>query len=101
MRLGFFFNLAYLLDFFQEFKKTWNPTLVEKDFFHFFINNSFGDIFNPFSAKLRKWPNTLKQFVGNLPTNSLSVFGHFVGLALKGLILLDPCFLCILWPGSC
>ena len=25
------------------------------------------------------------QFVGNLPTNWLSVFDHFVGLALKGL----------------
>ena len=43
--------------------------------------------FNPLSAKLTKWPDTLKQFVGNLPTNSLSVFGHFVGLALKGLSL--------------
>ena len=41
---------------------------------------------NPLSAKLKKWPNTLKQFVGNLPTNCLSVFGHFVGMALKGLI---------------
>ena len=40
---------------------------------------------DPLSAKLTKWPNTLKQFVGNLPTNCLSVFGHFVGLALKGL----------------
>ena len=29
---------------------------------------------------------TLKQFIGNLPTNCLSVFDHFVGLALKGLI---------------
>ena len=28
---------------------------------------------------------TLKQFVGNLLTNCLSVFDHFVGLALKGL----------------
>ena len=37
--------------------------------------------------QLTKWPNTLKQFVGNLPTNCLSVFGHFVGLAFKGLIL--------------
>ena len=26
-----------------------------------------------------------KQFVGNLPTNCLSVFEHFVGLAFKGL----------------
>ena len=29
---------------------------------------------------------TLKQFVGNLPTISLSVFDRFVGLTLKGLI---------------
>ena len=41
--------------------------------------------FNPLSAKLTKWPNTLKKFVGNLATNCLSVFGRFVGLALKGL----------------
>ena len=27
----------------------------------------------------------LKQDVGKLPTNCLSVFDHFVGLALKGL----------------
>ena len=40
---------------------------------------------NPLSANLTKWPNTLKQFVGKLPTNFLSVFGHFVNLALKGL----------------
>ena len=40
---------------------------------------------NPLSAKLTRWPNTLKQFVGNLPTNCLSVFDNFVGLALKGL----------------
>ena len=44
---------------------------------------------NPLSAKLTKWPNTLKQFVGNLPTNCLSVFGHFVGLALKELIKIN------------
>ena len=42
-------------------------------------------LLNPLSAKLRKWPNTLKQFAGNLPTNCLSVFCHFVGLALKRL----------------
>ena len=40
---------------------------------------------NLLSAKLTKWPNILKQFVGNLATNCLSVFGHFVGLAIKGL----------------
>ena len=32
-----------------------------------------------------KWSNTIKQFVDNFPTNCLSVFDHFVGLALKGL----------------
>ena len=32
-----------------------------------------------------KWSNTLKEFVGILRTNCLSVFDHFVGLALKEL----------------
>ena len=44
-------------------------------------------ILNSLSAKLTKWPNTLKQFVGKLPANFLSMFGHFVGLAQKGLII--------------
>ena len=35
--------------------------------------------------KRTKWPNTLKQFFAKLTTNCLSVFGHFVNLALKGL----------------
>ena len=47
---------------------------------------SFG--FNILSANPAKWSNTLKQFVENLSTNCLSVFDHFVGLALKGLTLL-------------
>ena len=42
-------------------------------------------LINPLSAKFIKWSNTLKQFVGKLPTNCLSVFDHFSGLALKGL----------------
>ena len=41
--------------------------------------------FNPLNASPTKWSNTLKQFVGKLPTNCLSVFDHFVGLALKWL----------------
>ena len=45
----------------------------------------FGYMFNPLSANPIKWSNTLKQFVGNLPTNCLSVFDHFVKLALKRL----------------
>ena len=40
---------------------------------------------NPLSANFTKWSNKLKQFVGNLSTNCLSVFDHFVGLAFKGL----------------
>ena len=40
---------------------------------------------NPLSTNFTKWSNTLKRFVGNLPTNCLSVFDHFVKLALKGL----------------
>ena len=48
---------------------------------------------NPLSANPTKWPNTLKQFVGKLPTNCLSVFGHFVGLALKGLMSDDKIFI--------
>ena len=42
-------------------------------------------IFNPLRANPEKWSNTLKQIVGNLPTICLSVFDHFMNLALKGL----------------
>ena len=49
---------------------------------------------NPLSANPTKWANTLKQFAGKLPTNCLSTFDHFVGLALKRLrvrvIILQP-----------
>ena len=45
---------------------------------------------NPLSTKLIKWQNTLKQSVGNLVMNCLSVFGYFVGLALKGLKRREP-----------
>ena len=43
-------------------------------------------VFNHLSANSTKWSNTLKQFIGNLLTNFLSVFDQFVGLVLKGLI---------------
>ena len=42
--------------------------------------------YSPLTANPIKWSNTLKQFVGNLPTNCLSVFDHFVGLALKEIV---------------
>ena len=40
---------------------------------------------NLLSVNHTEWSNTLKQFVGKLPTNHLSEFDHFVGLELKGL----------------
>ena len=40
---------------------------------------------NPLSTSSTKWSNTLKQFVGKLLTNCLSVLDHYVGLGLKGL----------------
>ena len=43
------------------------------------------DLLNPLSANPIKWSNTLKEFIGNWLTNCLSVFDHFVKLALKGL----------------
>ena len=42
-------------------------------------------LLNPLSANPTKWSNTLKQFICNLLTNCLTVFDHFVKLALKGL----------------
>ena len=45
-------------------------------------------IINPLSAKFIKWSNTFKQIVGKLPTICLSVFDHFSGLALKGLMFI-------------
>ena len=47
---------------------------------------------NPLCANPTKWPNTLKQFVGKLPTNCLSVFDHFVKLSLKVLTAMRAIF---------
>ena len=41
--------------------------------------------FNPFRANPIKWSNTLKQFIGKLPTHCLIVFDDLMGLMLKGL----------------
>ena len=49
------------------------------------VFTQFSICLNPLSTNPTKWPNTLKQFVGKLPTNCLSVFDHFVKLTLKGL----------------
>ena len=44
---------------------------------------AFFHCINSLSPKFITWSNTLKQFAGKLPTNCLSVFDHFVGLAGK------------------
>ena len=65
-------------------KKKFSKLLTTNDNCEY-LGHSWQNTFNPLSAKFMKWSNTLKQFVGKLPTNCLSVFDHFVGLALKGL----------------
>ena len=50
-------------------------------------------LINPLSTNPTKWSNILKQFVGNFPTNCLSVFDRFAGLALKGLDWVNKYFL--------
>ena len=46
----------------------------------------FVKLVNPLSANQTKWSTILKQFVGNMSTNCLIMFDHFVGLAPKGLM---------------
>ena len=52
-------------------------------FFPFFSGNTI----NPLSTNPTRWSNTLKQFVGELPTNCLLVLEHFPGLTLTELII--------------
>ena len=54
-----------------------------KNAFYFTLKSLF--VLNSLSANPTKWSNTVKQLVGKLPTNCLSVFEHFVGLVRKGL----------------
>ena len=61
----------------QNKKNSTNDTKTEED--------SNQTAFNPLNSNPEKWSNTLKQIVGNLPTICLSVFDHFMNLALKGL----------------
>ena len=52
--------------------------------------SSYYTSINPLRTNPAKWSNTLKQFVDYLATNCLSVFDHFVGLALNGLSGVHP-----------
>ena len=76
----FIFSFVYL----YELTALLDAELV---FFFTIAMNDLLNFLNPLSANITKWSNTLKQFVGNLPTNCLSVFDHFVVLALKGLMM--------------
>ena len=58
---------------------------IHSDFFMEIFHINCQKRLNSLSANPTKRSNALKQFVSNLPTNCLSVFDHFVRLALKGL----------------
>ena len=60
-----------------KFFKGWPPQISLDPF-----SNTLSHWVKPLSANPTKWSNTLKKFVGNFPTNCLSVFDHFVKLAL-------------------
>ena len=79
------YYLQRLINFYRLQMKKLNVKLACVDYILnidllFYLNIS------PLSANPTKWSNTLKKFVGNLPTNCLSVFDHVVKLALKGLV---------------
>ena len=59
---------------------------------HWKHRNNVSNLFkvNPLSAKPTKCSNVLKKIRRLLPKNCLSVFDHFVGLALKGLTIKTP-----------
>ena len=59
------------------------------------------DSLNPLNANPEIWSNTLKQIVGKLPTICLSVFDHFMNLALKGLNFLAKIYRCYFHNAIC
>ena len=60
--------------------------LLVRDYLRYYLFSyiAFPHLVNPLSANPTEWSNTLKTIRRLLPTNCLSVFDHFVGLALKG-----------------
>ena len=62
--------------------------------------NFYANIVNPLNANPEKLSNTLKQIVGNLSTICLSVFDHFMNLALKVLMqFVVSNFICFLFEN--
>ena len=85
--LNSFINLYNLLETAKMFYSVYTVSFLQE------LHNSDLSIviLNPLKANPEKWSNTLKQIVSNLPTICLSVFDHFMNLALKGLMTLK-CF---------
>ena len=63
-----------------------DKTIFEEDKSFTLRNTLKFTIINPLIPDPTKWSNTFKLFVGNLPTNGLSVFVNFVGLVLKACV---------------
>ena len=92
VKMSYFIKISMITILFSKFLVDFLRNNIRR--FGFTIMCMFGElkvaflravILNPLSANITKWSNTLKQFIGNLPTNCLSVFDYFVELALKGL----------------
>ena len=86
----FIFAIFYIFSLTQRCKNFWlyfnNFEKSNSCAKFFFCRSHWNELcVNSLSANPTKWSNTLKQFLGKLPTNCLSVFDHFVKLALKGL----------------
>ena len=77
-----FRNYNYMIDSLVLFA-TINTSFSESSFTFFKFLSKCG--IKPLSVNLTKWSNTLKQFVIEQPMNFLSVFDHFMRLALKRL----------------
>ena len=78
----------YVTDIFLYVFKTSENLLWFSDVFRGYSNkavawNRLMCLTNSLSDKPTKWQNRSKQFVSNLPTKCLSVFDHFVGMALN------------------
>ena len=85
-------NLVLLI-----FRTTQIMLKITSELFSCFFKTYFLNIFlNALSGNPTKWSNTLKQLVGNLPTNCLSAFDDFTGLERKGLV-----FVCTISKSYC
>ena len=96
-----YFNCLYFLRYWEYvycnclFPKLWRHNFLRQDK-KVIILKAKKD-FNPLSANITKWSNTLKQFVGNLATDYLSMFDHFVGENKKYFSIVWACLTILKW----